>query len=86
MVPNPDQYDADLDGYGNLCDADLNNDGGVGVDDVGLVSAALGSADPVAEFGDDGAVGLDDMGVVLGALGELPGPSGLACAGTVPCP
>ena len=86
LVPNAGQHDADGDGYGNLCDADLNNDGSVGPDDLGLLLKSLGSTDPVADLNSDGAVGLDDMGLTLSAQGQPPGPSGLSCAGYAPCP
>ncbi|MEM6638361.1 MAG: FG-GAP repeat protein [Pseudomonadota bacterium] len=35
-VPNTDQRDTDGDGFGNACDADLNNDCVVNVIDLGL--------------------------------------------------
>jgi hypothetical protein len=64
MVPNGvaspvPQCDTDADGYGNACDPDVNNDGGVGTPDYAHVGANIGGA---------------------------PGPSGLSCAGTIPCP
>ena len=80
-VFNPHQIDADADGYGNACDGDLNNDGAVGMDDVGLMFAALQSADPVADLNSDDGVGMDDVGDLLIMLGDEPGPSGLECAG-----
>ena len=76
LIPNAAQRDADADGYGNACDADLNNDGSVGLDDLGLISKKLGSSDPVADLNGDGTVGLDDLGQVLSAQGQVPGPSG----------
>ena len=59
LTANPLQQDANLDGFGNICDADINNSGTVTTADFGLLRARLGTA---------------------------PGPSGLACAGTIPCP
>ncbi len=80
------QQDYDADGYGQPCDADINNDGGVGLDDVNDVLGAQGAgAGNSSDLNCDGGVGLDDANVVLGSQGNTPGPSGLACAGTVPC-
>ena len=37
----PSQLDADHDGYGNICDADLNNSGLVTTADFGLLRSVL---------------------------------------------
>jgi hypothetical protein len=82
------QLDGDCDGYGNPCDSDFNNDGGVGLDDVSALLQAAGivSADPNYDVNCDGAAGLDDVAYVLAdaATPDIPF-SGLACAGTIPC-
>jgi hypothetical protein len=68
-------------GYGQPCDSDLNEDGGTGLDDMGVLLNSLGApAGDIADLNCDGGVGLDDMGGLLNALGTTPGPSGLACA------
>jgi len=83
------QEDGDLDGYGNPCDYDVDNDGGAGLNDVGAVlnAAKIVSTDPVYDFDCDQAVSLGDIGAVLdNSVAVLPpGPSGLACAGTPIC-
>ena len=33
------QLDGDLDGYGNICDSDVDNDGATGLDDVSIAFA-----------------------------------------------
>jgi hypothetical protein len=91
-IPNADQTDADLDGYGNACDADYDGDGSVGLGDFGIFSAAYGASasdghyDARADHDANGAVGVEDFGTLSQLWGSSPGPSGLACAGSVPCP
>ena len=83
------QEDGDLDGYGNPCDYDANNDGATGLDDLSdtIDNVAITSTNPVYDFNCDGAAGLDDLSDTIdnAAATTLPGPSGLACAGTSPC-
>jgi len=82
------QQDDDEDGYGNACGTDFNNDLGVGIDDLSLaISEATHYSETInADINCDGATGLDDLNVALGTLGIEPGPSGLSCAGSFPCP
>ena len=85
-TPNPSQLDADGDGFGNACDADLNNDGAVGLDDINAILGAAGTANnPAADINGDGWVGLDDASAALGMLGTAPGPGGHGCTGPLPC-
>jgi len=83
------QADADQDGYGDVCDADFGNDGGVGLDDVHQIVGQIGQPyDAAYDFNcDGGSGGIDDVNFVFSEAGDYaaPGPSGLACAGTVPC-
>lgn len=78
LIPNPDQRDTDGDGYGNVCDADLNNDGIVNQLDSGLFRAAFGSNDANADFNGDGIVNQLDAGIFRSQFGRAPGPSGIA--------
>ena len=96
LVPNappgpPGQLDSDLDGYGNCCDADFNNDGAVNGADflifgicfsIGTVPPANPNCDMLGNGAVSGAAFLK-FGPQF-AVGA-PGPSGLACAGTIPC-
>jgi hypothetical protein len=84
------QLDGNLDGYGNPCDTDLDNDGGTSLADVNLEFGAAQaiSGDPQFDIDCDGGASLADVNIVFGAAVAIlpPGPSGLACAGTIPCP
>jgi hypothetical protein len=86
-APN-NQCDTDQDGYGNACDADVNNDFAVGIPDFGTWTAQFGlmGADLVADTNCDGGVGIPDFGTFTVDFGSSVGPSGLSCAGTTPCP
>ena len=90
---NATQFDANGDGYGNLCDADINNSGTVTTADFGLLRSVLGqsisfSATAAAsDMNGSGTVTTADFGLLRARLGTgVAGQSGLACAGTVPCP
>ena len=91
-VWNPDQIDADADGYGNRCDADYDGDGIVGAQDVSLLRRALerSKGDPdyqaLADHDSNDRVDWADALFCARELGRRPGPSGLACAGRSPCP
>jgi hypothetical protein len=73
---NPDQRDTDDDGYGNICDADLNNSGTVDFGDYSLFRSAFGNTtNPDADFDGDGAVNFGDYSIFRAAFGKAPGPS-----------
>jgi len=77
LVPNPDQRDSDGDGYGNACDADLNNDGQVNFADLAIFRSRFGSGDPDADLNGDGVVNFADLARFHELFGRPPGPSGL---------
>ena len=91
LVPNPSQTDVDVDGYGNQCDADYTNAGVVGIPAFNVLSAAWGSLigaanyNPNVDHDESGSIGIPDFIVFSIQFGGVPGPSGLPCAGTVPC-
>ena len=82
------QIDTDVDGYGNRCDADFDNDGAVLGGDFTVLLGLFGQNTPAAQEADldgDGVVLGGDFTRLLSLFGDPPGPSGLACAGTTPC-
>jgi hypothetical protein len=89
VTANAMQIDTDTDGYGNRCDPDFDNDGVVGAVDFSLLAGAFLSpvppASPDLDLDSDGVVGAVDFSTLAGSFLGVPGPSGLACAGTVPC-
>lgn len=74
---NADQRDTDTDGYGNVCDADFNQDNIVNFLDLSYLRANFGGADPDADLNGDGNVNAADLGLVRQAFFSPPGPSGL---------
>ena len=87
-LPNPDQRDTDGDGFGNLCDADFDNDGRVtaswgglppgttGDLDVLQRAIALGRYDPNLDLDGDHDVDVDDATIASLWLFLPPGPRG----------
>ncbi len=86
---NPTQDDTDQDDCGNLCDADYDNDGIVGMLDFGqFVNAYLTNDEEKCHI--DGSipgcsVGIFDFAFFGGLYLTVPGPSGTTI-GTVACP
>ncbi|MEM9056952.1 MAG: thrombospondin type 3 repeat-containing protein, partial [Pseudomonadota bacterium] len=78
FAPNAAQIDADADGYGNACDADLNNDGVINVQDLGILRSVFFTNDLVADLTGDGVVNFADLGAMKQAFFQQPGPAGVA--------
>lgn len=76
-VANADQRDTDGDGYGNMCDADLDGSLVVNFADLALLKEAFFSNDPDADFDGSGTVNFNDLGIMKAAFFQPPGPSGL---------
>jgi hypothetical protein len=94
IVPNgpllPDagghsQRDTDGDGFGNMCDGDLNDDGSTNTLDLNLYRIVHRTTegdpdyDPDADFNGDGAINTLDLSIYRDLHGNPPGPS---CCGT----
>ena len=78
LESNPDQADGDQDGFGDLCDADIDNNGIVNFADVAVLRAAFGTASASADLNSDGVVNFLDLAFLKSRFGQAPGPSGLA--------
>lgn len=76
-VSNASQRDSDGDGYGNRCDADLNNDLLTNSLDLGLFKLTFFTADADSDFNGDGIVNSLDLGLFEKMFFQPPGPSGL---------
>ena len=76
MSSSPNQRDTD--GDGNLCDADLNNDGIVNPVDLGLFRAGFFADDEDADLSRDGVGNPLDLGLFRAMFSGPPGPSGIA--------
>ena len=73
FVFNPDQRDSDGDGYGNVIDADLNQDLMVDFSDLSLFEDRFFSADADADFNGDGLVDFADLSMLEDLFGRAPG-------------
>ena len=78
--PGQENTNSAVDGYGNRCDADLNNDGTVDLSDYSLFRAAFGGTAPLsptqanADFNSDNTVNLSDYSIFRSFFGKAPGP------------
>ncbi|MEM6638758.1 MAG: hypothetical protein AAF610_02555 [Pseudomonadota bacterium] len=79
LAANADQRDTDADGFGNVCDADLNNDCVVNFIDLGELRTQFFSAGPDADFNGDGVVNFVDLGSLRTQFFQPPGPGVDAC-------
>jgi hypothetical protein len=77
-LANADQRDTDVDGYGNLCDADFNNNGLVDSQDGAVLRSRFGSSShPHQDLNGNGVVDSNDGARLKAGFGQPPGPSGI---------
>lgn len=78
---NENQRDTDDDGFGNLCDPDVNNDGVVGIPDLNIFSTCFGvlererNYNPDCDFHGNGAVDGLALSTLAAFFGGAPGPA-----------
>ena len=82
LAGNPSQCDSDVDGFGNRCDGDLNNNTFSNAQDAVLFRAQLGQDERCphlqqADLNCNGFVNAQDNVLFRSLLGLPPGPSGL---------
>lgn len=78
-LANTDQRDTDGDGFGNLCDADFDNDCVINFSDLAAISELFfQNGDLNEDMDGDGTVSFSDLALVKASLFEAPGPSGIA--------
>ncbi len=74
----PSQNDTDGDDFGNLCDADFNNNGLVDAQDFLIMRQNIGSSTaPDQDLNGNGTVDAQDFLRIRLGIGQPPGPSGL---------
>jgi hypothetical protein len=81
LVANSNQRDTNSDGFGNLCDPDLNNDCFVNFVDHGMLQSVFFTSDANADLDGNGSVDFADLGILQQYFFKRPGPSG-----TTECP
>jgi len=80
-VYNPDQRDTNQDGYGDICDPDLDNDGDITSKDGDTIEALYGLTpenldwNPDADLNGDNEIEMPDVIIWMDMYGEQPGPS-----------
>jgi hypothetical protein len=74
LVVNPAQRDADFDGFGNLCDADFDDDDVVDDSDRAFLESRFFGSDADADMNGDGVVNFRDLGLLKSRMGLAPGP------------
>lgn len=84
LVANADQRDTNGDGFGNICDADLNNDCLVNFGDLAHIRLWFSMTDPDADLDGNGVVNFIDLNLLnmmfYSTATPGPGPSPLgAC-------
>lgn len=73
-VANTNQIDADMDGYGNACDGDFNNDCIVNFIDIAAFGNEFLGTNLIFDLNGDGFVNFIDLSLLSGYFLSAPGP------------
>lgn len=68
------QRDTNGDGFGNVCDADFNNDNLTNFADVAIFKSKFGTTDPDTDLNGDGRVNFGDLSRLRQLFAQPPGP------------
>ena len=80
LVANPDQFDSNADGIGNICDADITGDGFVNFGDLAAFKASFfPNFNADADFNNDGGVNFGDLAIIKETFNGPAGPSAANC-------
>ncbi len=75
LVANPNQQDTDMDGFGNACDGDLDNDCQINFSDLAIMKGEFfGSGDLVSDLDGDGTTNFNDLALLKAVFFGVPGP------------
>ncbi len=75
LVANPSQQDTDMDGFGNACDGDLDNDCQINFSDLAIMKGEFfASGDLVSDLDGDGTTNFSDLALLKAAFFGEPGP------------
>ena len=77
LTGNPLQRDTDIDGFGNFCDPDFDNNLVVGAADLAFFKPKFFGSDPDADLNGDGVVSGGDLAILKQMFFKPPGPGGL---------
>ena len=69
------QLDVDGDGYGNICDPDFDQSGGVNAADLAYLKVNFFTTDPLADLNGNGVVNAADLAILKTMFFKPPGPS-----------
>lgn len=69
------QRDSNGDGFGNVCDTDINNDGVTNQLDASVLRSVFGTGSSDADLNGDGIVNQLDISILRARFGQPPGPA-----------